>query len=114
MEREANGRWQKGKSANPTGRPKDTEKQKEDKRKAREILLAATPAAARYVAKLVKDVNAPDKVRLQAANTIFDRAYGKPTQMIEADIGADLAVSQADMLIVQKVAKRLEAQAEDE
>ena len=114
MARDTMGRWLPGQSANPTGRPKDTEKQKEDKRKAREILVAATPAAAKYIAKLVKDETAPPKARLQAAGIIFDRAYGKPTQPIEAEVGASVDISPADMLIVQRVAKRLEARAGEE
>jgi hypothetical protein len=66
--------FQKGKSGNPSGRPKmDPE--------IREMARAASVGALRRAIELVdsKDEN----VALKAINTVLDRGWGKPAQAVE-------------------------------
>lgn len=75
----ARGRFEKGKSGNPGGRPKmDTV--------VREALDLARNAAPRAIGRVVELVDSKDeRVALAAANTIIDRVYGKPTQPLGND-----------------------------
>ena len=72
----------KGKSGNPSGRPRMTDEQRE----ALEMLRAATPAAARYVVSTVKDQESKPEIRLRCAEIILDRVYGKAAQPIAAEV----------------------------
>lgn len=68
--------FEKGQSGNPSGRPK-----MDDKTKA--ILKAAAPDAARLLVEMMNNPVTGEKTRLQAAQTILDRVYGKAVQPIE-------------------------------
>ncbi len=72
-----------GQSGNKSGRPKRTPEEFE--------LIAAcklkAPAALIVIAKLM-DESKSDSVKLSAATAIIDRAYGKPTTVIDAKIGS--------------------------
>lgn len=60
-----------GKSGNPTGRS----------RRFHEVQLAAREASPEAIAALVELVNSDDeRVRIIAANSILDRAFGKPKE----------------------------------
>lgn len=77
--RDKNGRFGKGNNANPGGRPKMDDKTKK-------ILKAAAPDAAKLVVEMMKNEKINPKLRLQAAETVMDRVYGKATQPIEGSM----------------------------
>ena len=67
----------KGVSGNPGGRPKEL-------REVIELARAHAPDAVETLAEIMKDTEAPPAARAAAANSLLDRAYGKPVQAIEA------------------------------
>ncbi len=73
----------KGGSGNPSGRPKRTPEELD--------LIAAcrekTPAALKVIEKLM-DGASSDAVKLNAANSIIDRGFGRATTVIDAKITA--------------------------
>lgn len=68
----------KGVSLNPSGR-------KPVPQEVKDILAAATPAAARALVELIAPKNDP-KVRLRASEIILDRVYGKATQSVDVQV----------------------------
>lgn len=82
------GRFAPGKSGNPSGRPKVDEK-------VQKALKAATLDAAKTLIELMNDEDQPGKVRLQAATTILDRVYGKPSQHVDMDGAPAITISLA-------------------
>ena len=70
-----------GQSGNPGGRPKMPED-------VREAFRALVPEAIQTIVYVMRH-GKKDKDRTDAANSIIDRAYGKPTQM--QDISLDMA-----------------------
>jgi hypothetical protein len=78
--RTTNGRFQKGESGNPGGRPKLPAEM-------REMFQAKAPEAFEV---LRKHLHASDpRVSVSAATQILDRAYGRPAQTIDANISED-------------------------
>lgn len=79
-----NGQFIAGNSANPGGRPKIPDE-------VREATKAACPKAVAVLVALLDDKK--PAIRLEAAKTILDRAYGKPVQMqavaVENDASQD-------------------------
>ena len=83
----ANKGWfQKGRSGNPGGR----KRQPED---VKEMLKSATVPAVKLLIDTVASNTARLDIRIRAAETILDRALGKPAQPIEADINARATVA---------------------
>jgi len=72
----------KGQSGNPGGRPKVPED-------IRQAFREASPQACETLVKIINDPAAKDSDKIRAAETILDRAYGKPVQAVDLD--ADIA-----------------------
>lgn len=74
--------FEKGKSGNPSGRPK----------KSHDITAIARENSIRAIEKLAKLLNSDDdRVALAAANAILDRAIGKPQQTMTVTSKRDVA-----------------------
>jgi Family of unknown function (DUF5681) len=71
--------FKKGQSGNPGGRPKILAD-------VRELARAHTASAMNALVQIVEDANAPPAARVTAANSLLDRAYGKPEAKIDANI----------------------------
>jgi adenine-specific DNA methylase len=66
--------WKKGQSGNPAGRPK----------KVVDVAALARDSSTKAMEKLAKLVDSEDeRVALQAAMAVLDRAVGKPKQSVE-------------------------------
>jgi hypothetical protein len=73
-ERKGNPKWVKGVSGNPNGRPKVP-------RNVVEMARAASPEAIEALISIMRNKEAMPSARASAANSILDRAWGKPVQM---------------------------------
>ena len=78
--RTGNGRFQKGESGNPGGRPKLPAD-------IREAFKAKAPQALEVLTRCLQ--SGDDRVAMMAAQAILDRGYGKPTQSIDANLTED-------------------------
>lgn len=83
--RDKSGKFVKGKSGNPSGRPKIPEEVKK-------MLREATPGAALLLIETVSNENADLRLRLDAAKEILNRVYGKAAQPIDGDVDTTLKV----------------------
>jgi hypothetical protein len=77
--RSADGRFRRGQSGNPGGRPKIFT---EVKQAAREH----TEAAINTLVAVMDNEEAPAAARVAAANAILDRGWGKPGQYVETSV----------------------------
>lgn len=68
--------FEKGKSGNPSGRPKTDER-------VMNALKAASLDAANTLVDLMNDPQTPAKLRISAATAILDRVYGRPAQHVD-------------------------------
>lgn len=70
--------WEKGKSGNPKGRPKDPERAK-----LRELARTHTESAIATLVEAMNDTSAKWVSRLKAAEILLDRGWGKATPIVE-------------------------------
>lgn len=76
--RDKNGRFLKGKSGNPRGRPKTDEEFKE-------AITKLVPRAIEVLHEILMKEDAADRDKLKAVELIFDRIYGRPFQSVKLD-----------------------------
>lgn len=72
--------WAKGQSGNPGGRPRIPDS-------VREAARRHTVEALDVLAEIASDEKAPPSARVQASQALLDRAWGRPTQHLEAQVG---------------------------
>lgn len=94
--RDNKGRFAKG---NATGGRKKIPEE------VRQMLLAATPDAAQTVIDLMRDVEAPPRVRAECAQVVLDRVLGKAVQPLAGSV--ELA-GRVEIATEQDAAKALE------
>ena len=80
--RDAHGRFVKGTSGNPRGRPKSDEEIKE-------ALKLLVPRAVEVLREIIENPGARDQDRIRAIEIVFDRVYGKPFQQVAVDETSD-------------------------
>ena len=76
MARRHTGMFKPGLSSNPTGRPKAD-------KTIRDLAREHTKEAILTLAEIAKNPKSSDSARVQAANSLLDRAWGRPAQYIE-------------------------------
>ena len=87
------GRFQKGQSGNPRGRPKTTQEQKDALQQIRDM----APRAADEMQRILDDPDSPQALKLRVAEMVFDRAFGKPRQEVEMQSTTLSAEAKADL-----------------
>lgn len=74
----------KGSRNNPKGRPPGPNRSTiTDRRRASKVFLRYSEKAAKTLVEIMNDTEEDGSVRVKAANSILDRAFGKPVQITE-------------------------------
>ena len=79
--RDCRGRFAPGQSGNKAGRPKRTEAEQE----IIDSMVELVPGAVDVLRQTLADDNAPDYLRLRAAEIVLERVAGKPMTALELD-----------------------------
>ena len=98
MSKQSNGgRWVKGQSGNPGGRPKMPED-----------LKRAMQGLAEDAIKVLREALSSDdeRVRIMAAGHVLDRGYGKPTQAVDLTAKTDLGAAHLEVLKAHMESRR--------
>lgn len=96
VSRDEAGRFVKGFSGNPSGRPSPQNAEVKD------ILRAASVPAAKKLVELLESKT--DKIVFQAAQEILNRTEGKPKEAIEMDLSGGLDVrAQIRDILLEKI-----------
>ena len=83
--RNETGKFKKGVSGNPKGRPKTPQEFKD-------LVKANAVPAINTLIQIMNNPKAKDPDRIKAADVIIERAYGKAVQPIDADVNANVKV----------------------
>lgn len=108
--RSVKGRFAKGVSGNPGGRPREVGD-------VRDLARARTVEAITVLSDIMNDPDTPPAARVTAAVALLDRGWGRPQQGIELSRRAEVKpidVAPSVMLIMNAIAKQLEAPPVDE
>lgn len=79
------GGWKKGQSGNPTGRPAAD-------KEIQELALSKSLEAFKKIGDLMASSD-DERIQLQAAEKILERAYGKARQTLEHDMKGNVSVT---------------------
>jgi hypothetical protein len=79
IQREPNGRFLKGFSANPNGKSPVV-------REVQELARTHTVEAIETLCDIMRDPQQPGATRVAAATALLDRGYGRPPQAIAAEV----------------------------
>ena len=82
--RDTKGRWNPGSSGNPAGPPSTSKSLAQD---IRDRSLQGKKLVD-YLFSVLEDTSLPHNLRIQAANIILDRGWGKPTTEVDIQISA--------------------------
>src|SRR5262245_46299511 len=94
IQREEGGRFAKGVSANPGGRPAIVEQ-------VRDLARLETEASIKALAGIRDDKRAPAQARVAAALGLLDRGWGRPAQQVQAEVSTHVHEHRAiEMVIV--------------
>ena len=87
--------WKPGQSGNPKGRPKGSGKAKV--KTVSEVAQLHAKKAIQAIVEVLQNPKSAPSVRLAAANSLLDRAIGKPKQSMEVDAKAEQVLSIRDL-----------------
>lgn len=90
--RDEKGRFVKGTSGNPTGRPSVPVK-------AKEMLISMLPKALNVLQEIIDDPKAKQETRIRAAELVIDRNLGKAvTPVLTEAVGKDSSLTLSEMI----------------
>ena len=81
MSRASNGQFTKGTSGNPSGRPKQTELEKQTMRD----ICSLAPQAVKALKRLITDTSVRPDAKIKAIEMVIDRVCGKATGLQETE-----------------------------